>query len=318
MCIEQLKVGDHIEGFYLLQSAAAKKTTNGRPFLTVVLADCTGTIEGQVWDYSGPVTPSDAGTAVKVRGVVGEYRGMRQVTVERIRMTFKEDVYDPARLVPAAPIDVGESWRQLTELAGSIADGEYRAVCLGMIEEYGQRVKSLPAGKSVHHAFLHGLLMHTLFMAKTADFMAGLYKGVVDRSLLMAGTILHDFAKCDEFTLSPLGIVTDYSTNGQLLGHLVMGAQAVARMADSLGVSREKSALLQHMILSHHGEPEYGAAVLPVCAESELLAYIDMIDSRMEIYRETFAETPVGQFSKRVFALDRRVYNHLSPDSTQQ
>ena len=152
--------------------------------------------------------------------------------------------------------------------------------------------------------------MHTWYMLRTADFLAGLYKDTVDRSLLLAGTLLHDFAKAEEFTFSELGLVTDYSTRGQLLGHLVMGAQQVAQAAEELGVPSEKSALLQHMLLSHHGQPEFGAAVVPMCAESELLSLIDTIDSRMEIYREAMEETAVGDFSKRIFALDKKIYRH--------
>jgi 3'-5' exoribonuclease len=147
-------------------------------------------------------------------------------------------------------------------------------------------------------------------MLETADFLAGLYEPVIDRSLLIAGTLLHDFAKCEEFTTSQLGLVTDYSMKGQLLGHLVMGAHEVANVAAELHVPEEKSVLLQHLILSHHGEPEFGAAVRPMCAEGELLSYIDMIDSRMEIYRETLEEIPAGEFSRRIFALDRRIYHH--------
>ena len=147
-------------------------------------------------------------------------------------------------------------------------------------------------------------------MLQMADSMAGLYAEVIDRSLLLSGTLLHDFAKCREFTLSPLGLVTDYSVAGNLLGHLVMGAQWVAQAAQKTGIPEEKSVLLQHMILSHHGEPEFGAAVRPQCAESELLSFLDMIDSRMEIYRETLPEVPEGEFSKRIFALDRKIYHH--------
>ena len=147
-------------------------------------------------------------------------------------------------------------------------------------------------------------------MLQTADFLAGMYESVIDRSLLIAGTLLHDFAKCEEFTTSPLGLVTDYSVKGVLLGHLVMGAHEVANVAVSLNIPEEKSVLLQHLILSHHGEPEFGAAVKPMCAESELLSFIDMIDSRMEIYRETLQEVPAGEFSKRIFALDRSIYHH--------
>lgn len=318
MDIIDLQVGDPIEGFYLLQNATSRVTSAGKPFLTVTLSDRSGSIDGQIWDYSGPISPANAGMAVKVIGTVTEYRGARQVTLERIRLTFADDVFDPAQLVPTAPIDPEASWDELLELARSIADDDYRAVTLDLIDRWGDKVKYIPAAKSVHHAFLHGLLMHTLNMARAADFMADLYWDTVDRSLLLAGTILHDFAKCQEFTLSPLGLVVDYSVDGQLLGHLTMGAREVAASAARLGIDPKKSALLQHMILSHHGEPEHGAAVPPSCAESELLSLIDMIDSRMEIYREAFDETPVGEYSKRIFALDRRVYNHGLPPEEEQ
>ena len=179
-----------------------------------------------------------------------------------------------------------------------------------MLRRYGEYVRRIPAAKSVHHSFVGGLLMHTANMVKSACFYADLYPDTLDRSLLIAGTLLHDFCKCEEFVTSPLGLVTDYSVKGQLLGHLVMGAEAVDQIAGLLQIPEEKSVLLQHMILSHHGEPEFGAAVRPMCAESELLSYLDMIDSRMEIYAETMAQTPAGEFSGRVFALEKRIYHH--------
>ena len=128
---------------------------------------------------------------------------------------------------------------------------------------------------------------------------------------MLTGTLLHDFKKREEFGFSELGLVTEYTVKGQLLGHLVMGAQEIAAVAAELGVPEKKSVLLQHMILSHHGEPEWGAAVRPMCAEAELLSYIDLIDSRMEIYKENFEATPVGEFSDRIYALDgKRIYHH--------
>lgn len=278
--------------------------------MSAVLADCTGTIDALVWNYSGSVSPADIGAVVKIKGTVSEFRGAAQITIDRIRLATDADQYDLKELIPTAPIDTDAAYRKIEEIVDSISDTDYAAVCREMLRKYGDRFRTIPAAKSVHHSFLNGLLMHTLFMLQTADHMAGLYSAVIDRSLLLAGTLLHDFAKIEEFKTSPLGLVTEYSTKGQLLGHLVMGAQEVARVAETLHMPEEKSVLLQHMILSHHGEPEYGAAVRPVCAESELLSFIDMIDSRMEIYRETFQETPAGEFSKRIFALDRRVYHH--------
>lgn len=310
MLINEMKNGDQVEGFFLLQDANAKQTAAGKRFLSAVLADCSGSIDAMVWDYTGPVSPADMGAVIKIRGIVSEFRGTPQITVDRIRLAEDADQYDRKALVPTAPIDAEDAYRKIEQLIGSISDADYAGVCGEMLRKYGDRFRTIPAAKSVHHGFLNGLLMHTYFMLQTADYLAELYSSVIDRSLLLAGTLLHDFAKIEEFNTSPLGLVTDYSVKGQLLGHLTMGALEAARVADELQIPEEKSVLLQHMILSHHGEPEFGAAVRPVCAESELLSMIDMIDSRMEIYRETLQELPVGEFSKRIFALDRRVYHH--------
>ena len=310
MYIRDMSVGDQLEDFFLLQDAFIKTTLSGKPFLSMVLSDCTGTIVSQAWDYTGPVTPKDTGAVVKIRGTVSEFKGALQITVQRMRIADSNDQYKISDLVPTAPIDVEATWQKLQGIVDTMQDQDYAAICKEMLRRYGEKVKRIPAAKSIHHSFLNGLLMHTAYMLQTADFLAGMYESVIDRSLLIAGTLLHDFAKCEEFTTSPLGLVTDYSLKGQLLGHLVMGAHEVAKVSDELHIPEEKSALLQHLILSHHGEPEYGAAVQPMCAESELLSFIDMIDSRMEIYRETLEEIPAGEFSKRIFALDRRIYHH--------
>ena len=214
-------------------------------------------------------------------------------------------------LVPVAPLDRGQTYDEVLRWVESIDDADYRAVCREMLCRHGNAFERIPAAKSVHHAFLGGLLMHTTNMLKTADFLARLYADTVDRSLLLAGTLLHDFAKAEEFVFSQLGLVTDYSVKGQLLGHLVMGAQEIAAIAAELDLPEEKATLLEHLILSHHGQPEFGAAVLPQCAEAELLSLVDQIDSRMEIYREVLGATPLGGFSDRVFALDgKKLYHH--------
>ncbi|SMC61969.1 3'-5' exoribonuclease YhaM family protein [Papillibacter cinnamivorans] len=310
MYIRDMSISDQVEGFFLLQDAYAKTTLAGKPFLSMVLSDCTGTMDAQIWDYTGPVTPKDIGAVVKIRGTVSEFKGTLQITVDRLRLADAGDQYSVSDLVPTAPIDVEATWKELQDIIDSIEDQDYRSICQKMMNRYGEKVKSLPAAKGIHHSFLNGLLMHTAYMLQTADFLAGMYGSVIDRSLLIAGTLLHDFAKCEEFTTSSLGLVTDYSMKGQLLGHLVMGAHEVADIAAELRIPEEKSVLLQHLILSHHGEPDFGAAVRPMCAEGELLSYIDMIDSRMEIYRETLEEVPAGEFSKRIFALERRIYHH--------
>ena len=306
--IAEMSNTNDVEGFYILKSAYLKTTAAGKPFLSGSLSDRSGTIDIKIWDYTGPISSCDEGKVVKIRGNVSEFRGTLQITVERIRLTDDNDTYDLSTLVPVAPIDVDATMAEVERLINSIADTDYRKICSTMMARHKESLKTIPAAKSVHHGFVSGLLMHTATMMKTADFLADLYGDIIDRSLLLAGAFLHDFAKESEFTFSQLGLVTEYSVKGQLLGHLVMGAQEVANVAAELGISEGKSVLLQHMILSHHGEPEFGAAVKPICAESEPLSQIDMIDSRMEIYRETLAGLQVGEVSNRVFALEKRVF----------
>ncbi len=304
--------GMDVEGFYILRAAALKTTNSGKPFLGGTICDRTGSVEIKVWDYSGPIgaRADDAGRVVKIRGSVSEYRGALQVSVHRIRMAEAADTYDKSLLVPTAPIDADAALADVQRLVASIADADYRSVAETMLARHLDAFRRIPAGKTVHHSFLSGLLMHTYNMLCAADFLAGLYPEVIDRSLLLTGTLLHDFAKEREFVFSDLGIVTEYSTAGQLLGHLVMGAQEVADVARELAIAEEKSLLLQHLLLSHHGEPDFGAAVRPMCAEAELLSYIDLIDSRMEIYAETLPGVPAGGFSQRIFALEKKIYHH--------
>lgn len=302
--------GDEVEGFYILKSANPKVSANGKPFLTGALSDRSGAMELKVWDYSGPLGAPDEGKVVKVRGSVGEYRGTLQFTAGRIRLAEDNDPVDVAALVPTAPIDRDEAMDELEKWVASIEDEDYRAVAAAMLGRHGEKLYAIPAAKSVHHAFLGGLLMHTANMMKIADFLAAMYPDTIDRSLLLTGTLLHDMAKEQEFVFSQLGLAVDYSIEGQLLGHLVMGAQETAELAASLNVPEDKSMLLRHLILSHHGEPEFGAAVRPLCAEAELLSLIDSVDSRMEIYRETYDTMDVGTFSPRIFALEKKIYRH--------
>lgn len=308
--IYSMNIGDEVEGFYLLKDASIKTTTTGKSFLSGTIADVTGQMELKVWDYSGPLGTPDAGKIVWLRGEVGEYKGIPQFSAARIRLATASDNYSVEDIVPSAPIDAEKTYENIKNFISTIKDDDYRRMCEAAIERHGDALRHIPAAKSVHHSFLCGLLMHTANMLRCADLMSKIYADVIDRSLLLTGTLFHDLAKEIEFTFSELGTVTDYSTKGQLLGHLVMGAQDAAKIAGELGIPEEKSLLLQHMILSHHGEPEYGAAVKPMFAEAELLSYIDMIDSRMEIYSEVYGEVPKGSFSGNIFALEKKIYHH--------
>ena len=303
--LRALVPGDQFCGFYLLKSAQSATAANGKPYLSLRLSDRSGELPGKLWDYAGPIGAGDAGRCVWVSGRVESYQNAIQVSLDQMRLAGDGDDVDPGRIVPVAPYDAQDMLRYVERTLQGLEDADYRAVCLAVLERRRDAFALLPGAKTMHHAFLHGLLMHTANMLRQADMLARLYADVVDRSLLLAGVFLHDIGKLSEFSTTELGLVSDYSKAGRLLGHIYLGAEEVGAAARELNVPEEKTMLLQHLLLSHHGKPEFGAVVPPKCAEAELLANIDMIDSRMEIYRSAYADTPEGEFTRqRVYGLN--------------
>ena len=313
--LADVRPGDEIDGFYLLTDATVRTSSNGSRYLSATLCDRSGSLDLKMWDYGEDIGPEDNGAAVRVRGQVLDYRGTRQLNVRKLRLAEASDGVNAETLMPAAPIDAEEAMRYVEGILASLQDADYRKLAETLFSRRKEQFKTVPAAKSIHHGFRNGLLMHTANMLQTAEFLSDLYAEVVNRDLLLTGTLLHDMAKIREFSFSPLGAVRDYSVEGRLLGHPFMGAQDVAEAAQELGVPQEKSVLLQHLLLSHHGEPEFGAAVLPMCAEAELLHLIDLIDSRMEIYAETLQDLPAGSFSDRIYALEKRIYKLPEPEN---
>jgi len=145
MFIRDMSIGDQLEGFFLLQDAYEKTTMGGKPFLSMVLSDCTGTIDAQIWDYTGPITPKDDGAVVKIRGTVSEFKGTLQITVDRLRLADPNDQYNISDLVPTAPIDVEATWQKLQEIVDTIEDQDYMVICKEMLSRFGEKVKNMPA-----------------------------------------------------------------------------------------------------------------------------------------------------------------------------
>jgi Predicted HD-superfamily hydrolase len=172
---------------------------------------------------------------------------------------------------------------------------------------------TLPAAISVHHAFIGGLLMHTYNIMQMCEATGRVYgDDLIDMDLLLTGAFCHDMGKRREFLLSKVGLVTEYSLPGQLMGHLVMGAQEIADIAKELNIPEESEQvlLLQHLLLSHHGELEYGSPVVPKVIEAEILSRMDMLDARIENYREVMEATDLGTMSEYVKYLGHTIYNH--------
>jgi len=310
--LKNVKVGDRIEGFYLLNNLNIRTVGHSAtPMMLGAISDQTGSLGCKIWGYDGPLTSADTGNVVYVEGKIGEFNSTPQATLDEFRLAEPGEFEHVPGLVPSAPKDADDMGLVIKGAIASMQDQDYYNICVSILKKYEDEFKRIPAGKSVHHAFAHGLLMHTSNMVNAAIGLAGIYKDFINRDLLLAGTILHDIGKIKEFDLSQLGLVSQYSVQGQLMGHLVIGAQEVALAAKECNVPEDKSILLQHLLLSHHGEPEFGAAVRPICAEAFLLHSIDAMDAKMEIYREQLEKMKIGEVSNVISASGSRVYKHI-------
>ena len=297
--------------FLMIKSIDKKVTAKGMPYLDLMLCDKTEEISSKLWDYHEEIHGMfQVGDIVKVRGTVSQYNGADQLRVERIRKVNASDNVDPADFVPSADVDGEEMYNELLSVANGIMDDEIRKIVVAIYEDYKEKLVFWPAAFRLHHAIRGGLLYHTLSIVRLAQSVSKLYPSV-NSDLLLAGVLLHDVAKCDEFEVNEAGTATGYTLEGNLVGHLAKGAIIIDKYADKFGVSSETKYLLQHMVLSHHGEPEFGAAVRPMFLEAELLSQLDLLDARMYEVEEAVGNAAVGDYTSRLCALDnRKFYNH--------
>ncbi len=304
----QLMKDSRFEGFLMVRAAEKKTDKNGREYVDLNLGDRTGEINAKIWNWDGNQEVPETGKPLKVRGIVQEYNGRLQFRIEKWRVTVPEDPVRPGDLVPAAPRSAEEMQREIEETVESFASEPLKKLTREMLNMAGERLEWFPAAQRMHHAERSGLLHHTTDMLRLAKSALEVYPWL-NRELLCAGVILHDLGKLDELKSDESGNVTDYTRDGQLLGHLVRGITLLNRAAEKTGVTGEWVVLLEHMLLSHHGEPEYGSPRPPMFPEAEALHWIDMMDARMNTMKAAWEKTPEGAFSEKIFSLDRRVYH---------
>ena len=299
------------DGFWLIKTVDKKINVKGAPYLDMLLCDKNGEINAKLWDYSelahGTFEP---GELVKIRGTVSAYNGQNQLKVDRIRKVTSADGVNISDFVPSAEYSGEMMLGSVMNVISSIKDEELKKLTYALVKDREEEILHWPAAFKLHHAIRGGLLYHTLSIIKLAEGICSIYPAI-DRDLLMCGIIVHDLCKIDEFNLSPAGLVTGYSVPGELLGHLVMGAMKIDEKARLLGIDKEKAMLLEHMVISHHGEPDFGAAVRPMFLEAEILSELDKLDATIYEITSAVSETPAGEFTPRQWALDnRKLYNH--------
>lgn len=304
-----------VEGFCIIKTIDRKTSSKGDSYLDVTLGDSGGEINAKLWRYVPELHGEyQANEIVKVRGVISEYNGNDQLKIDRIRHTGPEDNVKAEDFVKSADYSGEMMFNELLSIAENFKDDELKILVTAILNDNRLKILYWPAAFKLHHAVRGGLLLHSLSIVRLAQAICKIYT-FVDEELLISGAILHDIAKLQEYTVADSGITTGYSVEGNLLGHLTMGAMVVNEYAKKLGISKNTAMLIEHMLISHHGEPEFGAAVRPGFIEAELLSELDLMDSRVYEMKEAIADTAPNDFSARLWAMEnRKLYNHNRVD----
>ena len=307
--IAHLKTNEEITDFFMIKNIAVKIGSNKKQFLDLLLGDNTGEITAKKWDVAdtelGGLNKIENGDIVKIKAMVTEWNGMKQLKVMKIRKAVDQDATDIRDFIKAAPEDPQDMYDFIMEQAKSINDDKFRQIAEKALVDNKEKLMYYPAAAKNHHAEMAGLLWHMKRMLMMAVRYCEVYTNL-DRGLLILGVILHDMEKLTEMNSDQNGIVSEYSFEGIMLGHLVQGVKKVDRYAEEVGLSREKTIMLEHMILSHHYEPEFGSPKRPLFPEAEILHYLDVVDANMYDMADALNSTEKGAFSEKVWTLDNR------------
>lgn len=286
--IREFKEGDRITGVYLCKHKQAAVTKNGKPYENVILQDKTGTLDAKIWDpNSQGIDDFDAMDYIEIMGDVTSFAGVLQISIKRARKAG-EGEYDPGDYLPVSARDRDEMYRQLMSYVNSVKNRWLSALLKYFFVENPEFMRAFQfssAAKSVHHGFVGGLLEHTLSVAGLCEHYTKMYP-YLNRDLLITAALFHDMGKTRELSLFP---VNDYTDDGQLLGHIMIGAEMVHDAIRQIpGFPAKLESELKHCILAHHGELEYGSPKKPALAEAAALNLADNTDAKLETLREIF------------------------------
>lgn len=297
--------GQVFDGFLLTRAAAQKTSSNGGKYLDMTLCDISGEVNAKMWD--GLTPPPAVAQVLRVRGMMLEYNGRPQLRVDKMRPAAENDDYDMQQLAPCAPQPADEMLGEIMDRIEGMQDAQLQALVRARVELCGEKLNYYPAASKLHHAERSGLLHHTSTMLRMAGYVCQVYPQL-DADLLAAGVILHDLCKIDEMSSDEIGMVSDYTAQGMLIGHLVAGVAEIDRLGKQLGTRAELLMMLEHMILSHHDLPEYGSPKPPMFPEAEALHTLDLLDARMFEMSRALQGAQPGGFTERIWSLERKLY----------
>ena len=280
----------------LVKSATRGISSSGSPYLSITFQDKSGTIEARKWQIDESdeqlVTP---GQVLTVEGVISTYKGHPQIRVDDLSpVDLKNINYE--KLIPSAPIPIDEIKKEIYAYISKINDNEIKTLVEAVINKFEKDYFTFPAACSVHHAFLGGLAYHSLCICNDAYKLAENYS-LLNPDYLIAGSLLHDIGKVLELSGY---IATNYTLAGNLLGHLDLGSIVLYSEGKKLNMDEEKLLTLSHIIVSHHGKPEFGAIKTPITPEAYVIHSLDDVDAKLEILASAFSQTEAGEFTKKI------------------
>ena len=272
---------------FVVVSKQVKPKKTGEPYLALTLGDRTGQLEAKMWDnVEGALDAFEQEDFIKIKGLLNKYKNRFQITIHKLRRLGDSEV-DFADYLPKTTKDIGELWRTLGEFVASFQNHYLKTLVESFMgdPEIAEAYRTAPAAKSLHHAYIGGLLDHVVSLCRSCDLICRNYPNV-NRDLLLTGAFFHDIGKIHELSYNRS---FSYTTRGQLLGHMIIELEMLqAKIAAIAGFPDELKTLLEHLIISHHGQYEFGSPKLPMFPEALLLHYLDDLDSKMESMRAHF------------------------------
>lgn len=287
--IGNLREGERVGDIYLCKTKQAALTKAGKPYESLILQDKTGTLDAKIWDpNSQGIEEFEALDYIAVVGDVTSFQGALQLNIKRVRKV-REGEYDPKEYLPVSEKDIGQMYQELTGMIQEMENPYLKQLCASFFledEAFEKAFKFHSAAKNVHHGYVGGLLEHTLSVAKLCNYYTQAYP-MLHKDLLLAAAMFHDIGKLQELSVFP---ENDYTDAGQLLGHIMIGAELVGERIRTIpGFPVKLANELKHCILAHHGELEYGSPKKPAIAEAMALSFADNTDAKMQTMKEALA-----------------------------
>jgi len=301
--IGHVNVGDAFRGYLLIKEVIKGTTQAGKPFLTIILRDATGDIEGKLWE----ATKEDealyiAEQIVYAEGEINQFRGKKQLKIGTIRPAQASDHVKVTDFVEKAPVDQEELYEKLMQAVFEMENPNLQRIVRAFIKKYQEGLLTYPAATKNHHEYVSGLAHHIVGMLHIARELHVIHPQL-NKDLLYAGIILHDLGKLKELSGA---VTTTYTLEGKLIGHIPIMVEEIGKMAEELNIEGEEVLILKHLVLSHHGKKEWGSPTPPLVREAEILHYIDQIDAKMNMMTRALDKVKPGEFTERIFALDQR------------